>query len=210
MKRNRLIIMVTVVIMLMPLYAFGQENSDYFALKLGQYSPTGDLDDAGIGSGVNGEFVFGTYLLKNFSYETSVGYFQTDETFTGFVSGLGTVSEKNKIKVVPFLLTLKGHIPLKAVELYGGLGIGFYFAKIYIDANAPIGSASFSDRDTVFEYHCLAGINFNITKQLFLGIEAKMFKTSDFSFNDTDQGITLDGDIDLDGYTISGQIGYRF
>ncbi len=65
---------------------------------------------------------------------------------------------------MPFLLTLKGHIPLKAVELYGGLGIGFYFAKIYIDANAPIGSASFSDRDTVFEYHCLAGINFNITK----------------------------------------------
>ena len=211
MKRKMaLILMVTVVTMLMPLYAFGQDYSEYFALKLGQYSPTGDLDDAGIGSGFNGEVSFGSYFSKNFSYETSFGYFKTDETFNYFVSGIGTVSEKDEIKVLPFLFTLKGHIPLKTVELYGGIGIGIYFATIDIDIDTPIGSLSFSDSDNVFGYHFLAGINFNITEKLFLGIEGKMFKTSDFSFNDTDQGITLDGDMDLDGYTISGQIGFRF
>ena len=208
MKRKMALILMAVVIMSMPLYAFGQDYSDYFALKFGQYTPTGDLDD--IESGSNVEVSFGTYFSENFSFETSVGFLKADETFTYFVSGIGTVSEKDAISATPILFTLKGHIPFKVVELYGGVGIGMYFATIEIDIDTPIGSLYFFDSDDIFGYHFLAGINFNITEQLFLGIEGKIFKTNDLSFSDTDQGITLFGDMDLDGYTISGQIGFRF
>ena len=212
MKRNMPLILMalTVVIMLMPLCAFGQDYSNYFALKLGEYSPTGDLDDVGIGSGFNGELGFGSYFSKNFSYEVGIGYFKTDETFTAFISGIGTISEKDKITALPFLFTLKGHIPFKAGELYGGVGIGWYFATIDVDINTPIGSLSFSDDDNVLGLHFLAGINFNITEKWFLGIEAKKFTTDDFNFYDIDQGFFLDFDTDFDGYTIFGQIGYRF
>ena len=205
MKKNMQIILIALTVVLIPLCVFGQDYSKYFTFKLGQYSPTGDLDDAGIGSGFNGELSYGTYFSENFSYEINFGYFHTDETFT-----IGAVSKKDEITVLPILITLKGHIPIKTGELYGGVGIGEYFATIDIDFNTPSGSLSFSDSDNVFGYHFLAGINFNLTEQWFLGIETKYFKTNDFSFKDTNGGVTLSGDIDLDGYTISGQIGYRF
>lgn len=204
------LIFMTLIIILMPLCAFGQDYSEYFTFKVGQYSPTGDLDDAGFGSVFIGELSFGAYISENFSFEISGGSFKTDETFTYFVSGIGPVSEKDEIKILPFLFTLKGHIPLKAAEIYGGLGVGLYFASIDIDIHTPVGPLYFSDDDNVFGYHFLAGVNFNITEKWFLGIEAKKFITNDFSFYDTDQGVTLYGDIDLDGYTISGQVGYRF
>lgn len=207
MKRNMPLILMafTVVIMLMPLCAFGQDYSNYYVLKLGEYSPTGDVDDVGIGSGFNGEWGFGSYFSEKFSYEVGVGYFKTDETFT-----FGTVSEKDEITALPFLFTLKGHIPFKTGEFYGGVGVGWYFATIDVDINTPIGSLSFSDADNLFGLHFLAGINFNITEKWFLGIEAKKFTTNDFNFFDTDQGWFLEFDSDLDGLTISGQIGYRF
>ncbi len=34
-----------------------------------------NLDDAGFGSGFNGEVVFESYLSENFSFETNVGSF---------------------------------------------------------------------------------------------------------------------------------------
>jgi outer membrane protein W len=213
MKRNMpfILMALTVVIMLMPLCAFGQDYSDYFVLKLGKYTPTGDLDDAGIESGFNGELGFTNYFSKNFSYEFGVGYFKTDDTFTSIIPIIGQVSENDKSTVLPIFLTLKGHITFKIVEFYGGVGVGWYFAMIDIDINTPIGSLSFSDADNVFGLHFLAGINFNITEKWFLGIEAKKFTTGDFNFFDTDLGILdLDFDTNLDGYTISGQIGFRF
>jgi outer membrane protein W len=202
--------MCTTLILLIPFCVFGQDYKDYVALKIGTYNPTGDLDDAGIGSGFNGELGFGSYFSKNFSFEAGVGYFKTDDTFTSFIPGIGQVSENDKGTALPIFLTLKGHIPFKIGEFYGGVGVGWYFATIDVDINTPIGSLSFSDADNVFGLHFLAGININITEKWFLGIEAKKFTTDDFNFFDTDQGFFLDFDTDLDGYTISGQIGYRF
>lgn len=64
--------------------ATAQEDLNYFVIKAGIYSPTGDLDDADFDSGFDGEVVVGHYIQPNFCIEGAVGYFRSDASYGGF------------------------------------------------------------------------------------------------------------------------------
>jgi opacity protein-like surface antigen len=189
-----------------PVYAFSQDYDDYFVFKIGTYDPTGDIDDVGLGSGSNWEVAWGNYSSENFSIEFGIGNFETDGTF----STSPTVTEKDDVQATQLSFILKGHIPVERGEFYGGGGIGWYFAKLDIDLDGPGGSLEFSDTDDFYGFQIVAGFNFNITDEWFLGIEGKLLRTADFDFSDIDQGILLTGEFDFDGYILTGQIGFRF
>lgn len=208
MKRTWFLIVGVCItlICLNPFYAFSQDYDDYYMFKIGSYNPTGDLDDAGLGSGSNWEVAWGNYSSEHFSVEFGVGSFETDGTF----SLAPTITEKDDVQATQWSFILKGHVPFEIGEFYGGGGIGWYSAEIDIDIDGPGGSLEFSDTDNFFGFQIVAGFNFNITDKWFLGIEGKYLKTQDFDFSDIDQGILLVVELDFDGYILTGQIGFRF
>ena len=202
--------MGAVLILFLPLYVAGQEYQSFIALKIGTYNPTGDLDDSGFDSGTGGEFVWGIYYFENFSTEFGVGYFASDLSISSIVSGFGQVEQKADVAALPFFLSLKGHIPFVVGEIYGGAGIDFIIAGVDFTIKTPLGTASFTDANYIFGGHIMVGLNFNITERLFIGVEGKYLVTTDASFSDTNRGLIWTADINFTGYSLFGQVGYRW
>jgi len=179
------------LLILGPLSAFGQDN--YLAFKAGIYTPTGDLTDDGadFGTGFNGEIAWGHYLMPNFVIEPAVGYFTTDDTIDGFLDV--------DVWVVPVTATAKYMVPLQTGDVYFGAGLGVYFAEAEMEAFGMEQSES----DTVFGGHIVAGANFDLNPQWFIGVEGKYLLTGEFDPE-------IDDGVDLNGYTFSAVLGYRF
>ncbi len=185
------------------------DNPNYVTFKGGIYSPeSDDLED--FDTGFNVEISLGHYFHPNFALELGIGYFETDATFSGFDPILGSWREKDEITAIPLTLTAKGVYPTQYVDLFGGVGIGLYFVRGEADlSTSAFGSLSFDDDDIVFGFHLGAGANFNITERLFFGIEGK-YLWAGAEFEHTVMGIPIELDADLDGYTVTGTIGFRF
>jgi len=201
MKRKGLMILTMgiLLIIFLPCAAIGGavENPNYFTLKAGIYSPeSDDLED--FDTGFNGEFSFGRYFYTNFALELGIGYFNTEATFSGLDPILGSWREKDEVTVIPLTLTAKGIYPTQYVDLFGGVGIGLYFAHGEGDlSTSAFGPFSFDDDDTVFGFHLGLGANFSITESVFFGIEGK-YLWAGAEFEDTILGIPVELDADLD------------
>lgn len=211
MTRKCLIILpLSMLIFFMPFSAMGGvvDKPSYFTLKGGIYSPqSNDLEE--FDTGFNGELSFGYYFHRNFALEIGVGYFQTQASFIGFDPILGVWSEEDKITTVPLTLTAKGVYPTQYVDVFGGAGIGLYFASGESDLLIGAFPFSFDDSDTVFGFHLGLGANFSITENVFFGIEGK-YLWAGAKFEEDILGIPVDLDADLDGYTVTANIGFRF
>lgn len=209
-KAISILLMSTVIILTLSMHSHAQSRHNAFALKLGVFSPTGDLDDAQFDSAIAGEVAWGLYHSEKLSSEFGIGVYRTDFSTSVFLPGIGTVTDDEEITIIPVFYTLRGHIPFGRAELYGGLGVDLIFALFDGDLGAPV-DLSFSSNDySVFGGHVLAGIHFDITDRFFLGLEGKYLMTSNAEFSDTDSGIFLEAHWDLDGFTVFGQLGYRF
>lgn len=210
MKRIALsgFVLCLALFLMSPFDVYGQESPNYVAVKGGIYTPTDDLED--LDTGFSGEVVFGHYFSPNFALEGGIGYFETDGTETDFEPGIGTITIKTDVSVIPIFLIAKGFLPIQIGELYIGGGIGIGFADIDIDVNSPLGPASVSDSDTVFGLELLAGANFNITDNWFFGVEGKYIITSDASISGTLFGFDFDDEGNANGYIITGVVGFRF
>jgi hypothetical protein len=177
-----------------------QPGKNYVSLKLGAYEPTGDVDDHfGGDTGVNIEAALGHYYSPYLAVEAGVGYFQSEGDF--FISP-GNRADVN-VFAVPFKATVKGILPLEGLaELYGGVGIGLYVQEVEVrDAGAFDESIN-----VALGGHVVAGVTADITSRVFFGVEGA------YIFTDEDE-ISLffaPVDTDLDGFKVSGVIGYRF
>jgi opacity protein-like surface antigen len=87
---------------------------------------------------------------------------------------------------------------LGPIEPYGEFGIGAYIADLDVSGN--LGDFSSSTKG-VFGFHAGAGVNFNITPILFLGVEGRYLWAKP-SFGGQD--------IKLDGFTVTADLGLRF
>jgi len=213
MKHTGLTILTMSILLILffPFAAMGGavENPNYFTLKAGIYSPqSDDLED--FDTGFNGEISYGRYFHPNFALELGIGYFETEGTSSGFYPILGGWREKDEITAIPLTLTAKGIYPTQYVDLFGGVGIGLYFASGEADlSTTALGPLSFDDDDTVFGFHLGLGANFNITERLFVGVEGK-YLWAEAEFEDTVFGIPVELDADLEGFTVTGNVGFRF
>ncbi len=160
-------------------------------LKLGGYFPQhGDLD--GFDSGFNGEIALGHLVAPGFGFEGAVGYFKTKGDI---VTPLGPATQT--FKVVPVTLSLKGQTFFQQFEPYIEAGIGVYF----IDDEISGAGVSASENDTQVGLHLGLGANFNVTRQVFLGLEGKYLWLKTDSFG---------ADVRMDGVTLTGNVGIRF
>jgi len=188
-KSLSILIICAVLSLSIPLSATGEERPDNYAtFKIGQYSPTGDLDDLGFDSKLALEIIFGHYFNKNFSLEGGFGVFGSDNDnaaktvyFTGFATPL---------------LTAKAILPKESFEFYGGAGIGYYQSKLAV--LAPDEEQS----DSAFAYHLLAGFSYDFTPYWYLGMEVKQIWTDEFDFKVVE--------VDADGRTATFNVGLRW
>lgn len=203
MKRLALVIFIAGVTVILSSnhYAIAVEKANYFIVKGGIYSPeSNDLED--FDKGFNGEIAFGHYLTQNLALELGLGYFQTDTSETVYLNGFGDVRVDAEVTSIPLTLSIKGIYPIGNVELIGIAGFGFvYFTK----GEITISDVSLDDDDTPYGFHLGGGLNYNITKNIFIGLEGKYLWAS-AEFNTS--GMKLDAD--LDGFVMTANIGIRF
>jgi opacity protein-like surface antigen len=174
--------------------------NNYFTVKAGIYSPESD-DLEGFDEGFNGEIAFGHYLNRNLALELGLGYFETEWSgeycYNGYCG-----REKDSIDVVPLTVALKAIYPVGQLELYGLGGIGIYFSSGEAEGYVPdVGYVSLDDDDVSLGGFLGAGLNFNITNEVFFGVEGK-YHWVEAEF----EGI----DVELDGWTFTGNLGFRF
>lgn len=209
---SALILIGVALILSFPNAAIAQDSSNYVNLKLGGFFPSDDLDDADFDTGFTGEVAYGRYFCPYGAVEVGIGYYTTEMSYRDDAwPAPGYAKEENELTVIPFTFTVKGIYTFNRVELYGGLGGGLYFADI--DGEVTISGyddVSMKDDDTVAGFHVVLGANYNITDMIFLGVEGRSIWTEDAEFKDDFLGLPVSRETNLDGYMITGVVGFRF
>ena len=187
---------VLVLTFLIPINVFAK-SPFYIALKPGIYSPqSSDLDVTGF----NGEIAFGYRFNPYIAAEFGIGYFYTEGEKT--VVGATYVDRENfDIDVYPVTLTLKAILPYKKWEFFGLAGGGVYIVSGPYDVDD-------------YDYHCDshhcyydydydydarlggflgAGIHYNITRRIFVGVEGKYVWTDKVNLEDLELKFNMDG-----------------
>ncbi len=173
-------------------------NKNYGILKLGNYLPrSGDLDQLNATNGFAGEVAFGYYLYPNFSLEAAVGYFET--------KGNANNTDR-KFSVNPLEVAGKLGIPLGFVEPYISLGLGAYYVKAT--------AGNLQQTTTRGGAFAGGGVNFNLGKTVFLGVEARYLRLSAPApsvpvatlYSSSSNNV----DVNLSGVILTGNLGFRF
>ncbi len=211
MKRIVLCAFLLCLGLMLPFSVFGQNSPDYLSVKGGIYEPTGDIEDWELGTGQNFEITFGHYSNPNFALEGTIGQFKTDETFSGFDPFLGNWTEKDELSVISMTISVKSLYPFETGEFYLGAGLGFYEADFDAKLDSSIiGNVSVSLKDTVFGFNFLVGSNVNISDKWFIGVEGKYIITADAKDTAVVLGVPITLEGNLNGFTLTGVIGFRF
>jgi len=173
-----------VIIFLSPASALGQDNPQYFKVKLGTYFFSDDLKDAHP-MGFNGEIVYGYHLNHELVLEGGAGYFHDG------------VPKGNDVRGKSFTISVKKKFSAESFEPFAGAGLGVYATKYEESSNGDIST----DTDTVFGGHLFIGMNYNVTPSMFIGIEGKYIFTEKAKYN----GVKAD----LDGFATMLSLGFR-
>jgi len=208
MNKISIILALLFLCFIMTGYSFAQERSNYLTFKGGVFVPTDDLDDYDFDNGFNTEVAYGHKFTPNAAFEAGLGLYVTKADYDGVVLGM-TVREEDTISVVPLTASVKGIIPAGIVEIYGGAGAGIYFATLRSELTIAGSTDTFRDSDAVLGFHVMAGVNFNINRKFFFGLEGRRIWTGEAEFEGTVLGVPVRPKTDLSGYTVSGQFGFR-
>ncbi|HSB31250.1 MAG TPA: outer membrane beta-barrel protein [Candidatus Sulfobium mesophilum] len=182
-----------IVMVMAPLSGFAadfaaEKKGPYIEVKPGAYFSTGNLHDNGFDTVFTGEIAVGSYLNPNLAFEGEVGYFKTNASNAGV---------DKDIWVVPVTASLKIVLPFRGGEAYAGGGVGVYFATM----ETTVSGSSTDDSGAAFGGHGLLGFSVNISRRMFIGTEGRYIFTTKASL--------LDTKTNLDGFMLTGIIGFR-
>ncbi len=190
-----LLVAVAILIGIAPSVSLAAGPPSYVVLKGGIYSPSKDFDISTVKlnakNGFDGEIAFGQYFLPMLGAEFGVGYFESK-------ASPAIPPGELKLRVVPVTLTGKVFLPMGPIEPYGEFGIGAYITKAELTGTLANFTGSTKG---VFGLHAGGGVNFNITNAAFIGAEGRYLWAKP-SFGGQD--------IKLDGFTVTGNLGFRF
>ena len=192
-------VVVLVFACLIPINVFAR-GGFYIAFKPGIYSPqSSDLD--GFDTGFNGEIAFGYRFNPNIAAEFGIGYFNTEgeETVGGTYVG-----RDFDIDVYPITFTFKAILPYKKWEFFGLAGGGVYITYgPYNDYDYDYDNHHYHDYyyydyddydyDVRLGGYLGAGIHYNITRKIFVGVEGKYLWTDKVKLEDLGLKFNMDG-----------------
>ena len=186
----KIIFMVVLLLtFLIPINVFAK-SPFYIAFKPGIYSPqSSDVDDTGF----NGEIMLGYRFNPNIAAEFGIGYFNTE-------------AEEFDIDVYPVTFTFKAIVPYKKWEFFGLAGAGVYIVSgpydddyhdhdhhhdhDYYDYDYDYDD---DDYDARLGGYLGAGIHYNITRKIFVGVEGKYLWTDKVKLEDLGLKFNMDG-----------------
>jgi len=189
------LILAVALIGIAPSAALADKPSSYLLLKGGAYSPSNsfDLDNVHFNTkaGYVLEGALGHYFLPFLAVELGGGYLESK-------TDASVPSANAKLKVVPVVATGKLLLPLGPIEPYGEFGVGVYFVDLDISGTPSNFSGS---SKSAFGYHTGGGVNIDLGPVVFLGAEGRYLWIKR-SYGPVD--------IKLDGFTVTGDLGFRF
>ena len=192
-------------------WADGSEYKNYVKAGLGLHRFTGGLDDADYDAGIAFNATYGRYLGKNFAVEGTIGFFGTEQDFSGSTGVAGAYTREDKILVSSVLGTLKGELPLGPVTIYAGAGVGVYYAALDSEIETTsLGSFDVDEGDAVFGVHLVVGGSYDITPRVFVGAQGMYRWTGDLDIDKTTGTVPVRVDGDLDGFAVTLSAGFRF
>ncbi len=178
-----------------PSAALAERPSSYLVLKGGYYNPSNSFDLDNVHFNTKDGFVLegalGHYFLPFLAIELGGGYLEskTDASVPG---------ANAKLKVVPVVATGKLLLPVGPIEPYGEFGVGVYILDLDISGTPSNFSGS---TKAAFGYHAGGGVNIDLGPVIFLGAEGR-YLWVEKSYGGQD--------IKLDGFTVTGDLGFRF
>jgi len=194
-KISLFLIFAVILVGIAPSAALADKPSSYLVLKGGYYSPSNsfDLDNVHFNAknGYVVEGALGHYFLPFLAVELGGGYLESK-------TSASLPFADSKLKVYPVVATGKLLLPVGPIEPYGEFGVGAYI--IDIDISGIPGNFGGSTQGA-FGYHAGGGLNIDLGKSIFLGAEGRYLWVKR-SYG----GI----DIKLDGFTVTGDLGFRF
>lgn len=200
--------------MIVPTFSFAQETRPFsFNVKMGGYSPNGDLNDTkdifgeNYKDGPNLEISFQHKIIQYFGMEYSLGLLNTklDE------AEKDSLTYDSDMTIPYFLATAQGFYQISRFEIYGGAGMGYYRVNVHLEVREPSGyQEDYDDDDNVLGMHILAGVKLNITKTFYLGFEGKNIWTQDAKITVEQDGLKHSEEFNVNGYALVGVIGFRF
>ena len=187
----------------------GQNKKSYVVLKGGIFYPRGDLDE--LSTGFNGEVAYGYQFHPNAAVELGSGYLQTNGTFRQITNGVG-VKVEDEVYAIPLTAAIKGIVrPGKNTELYALIGGGAYIVNGKETVSAGGRSVSMKDTTVVPGGFVGAGASYDITENIFLGLEGKYTFTGEATLKDTLAGVgDVRANFEIQGFTGTVNLGIRF
>jgi opacity protein-like surface antigen len=169
-----------------------QPKTDYVILKLGGYLPeSSDMNNVNADNGFAGRIAFGHYVTNIISVEAALGY----QEFTA------TKDIERKYQMFPLEAAGKFGLPLGIVEPYLTVGLGGYYVKA---------KARNTEEDSYRAgFFGGAGVNINLGDSAFIGVEGRYQVLTAEAPSATPYSTTT-GDVNLDGFLVTGNLGFRF
>ncbi len=205
---------VLVFTFLSPINVFAK-SPFYITLKPGIYSPqSSDLEH--FDAGFNGEIGFGYRFSRNFAAELGIGYFNTDGEDT--VGGITQEGREFYNYVYPVTLTLKAILPYKKWEFFGFGGAGAYIVSGAFDNDDYDYHHHHDDYDDEDDYdydvrlggYLGAGIHYNITRRIFVGVEGRYLWMDKVRLDFEEFGEPLRVKFSMDGIIATAVLGIKF
>ncbi len=201
---------VLVLTFLIPINGFAK-SPFYIAFKPGIYSPqASDLD--GFDNGFSGEIALGWRFNPNIAAEFGIGYFNTEGEKT-VVGTTYVYREEFDIDVFPVTFTLKAILPYKKWEFFGLAGAGVYIAYGPYDDDYDHHHYDYDyDDDDDYDYDARlggylgAGIHYNVTPKIFVGVEGKYLWTDKVKLDYEDLRLKFK----MDGIIATAVFGIKF
>ena len=220
MKKTALLILSAIVgvafISSMPALATGQNynknyTNNYFKVNLGAYQPTGDLDDEDYDIGINLSLACGRYLTPYLGIEAGLESVISDNDVYGSNDIAGTYDQENLIIGSGLTFTAKVITPAEPVRLYAGGGLGLYSVTLSSEIDSSRrGDFDRSETDFTVGAHIVAGLDFEISDRCFVNVEGKYRIIEDVDIRETVASIPVAYDGDLNGFSVTTGVGFRF
>lgn len=187
------------------------QNNKYVRVNLGAYQPTGQLDDENYDIGIDLYLSFGRELTPYLGIEAGLDSIISDNDFYGSNSTVGAYDQENVIIGNGLTFTVKGIIPAEPIRMYAGGGLGLYAVTLATEIDTSRrDDFDKSETDFTVGAHVVAGLDFAINDHWFVNIEGKYRIIEDVDIYEIVASIPVAYNGDLDGFSVTTGIGFRF
>jgi opacity protein-like surface antigen len=189
------LILAVVLIGITPSIVLAEKPSGYLVLKGGYYNPSQSFDLDTVHFNTKDGFVvegaLGHYFFPFLAVELGGGYLESRTSSS-------LAAAQSKFKIYPVVATGKLLFPVGPFEPYGEFGIGAYIIDFDISGTPNNFKGSTLG---AFGYHAGGGLNIDVGPIVFLGGEGR-YLWIERSYGGRD--------VKLDGFTVTGNVGFRF